>query len=115
MVLLYNYNSKIALSVDILTNLIQLPCICLTTIIIWLVDVLARVTMTVPTSRNTFGICETPADFDNTQLKWFYPLSFNADSDSTHSKYMDAQSCTSANTDAREDNNKQKLALGHEL
>jgi hypothetical protein len=53
MVLLYNYNSKIALSVDILTNLIQLPCICLTTIIIWLVDVLARVTMTVPTSRNS--------------------------------------------------------------
>ena len=49
-----------------------------------------------------YGICETPADFENTQLKWSYPLSFNADSDSTHSKYMDAQSCTSANTDARE-------------
>ena len=42
-----------------------------------------------------YGICETPADFENTQLKWSYPLSFNADSDSTHSKYMDAQSCTS--------------------
>ena len=26
------------------------------------------------------GICETPADFENTQLKWSYPLSFNADS-----------------------------------
>ena len=47
-------------------------------------------------------ICETPADFENTQLKWSYPLSFNADSDSTHSKYLDAQSCTSANRDARE-------------
>ena len=43
---------------------------------------------------------ETQADFESTQLKWSYPLSFNADS--THSKYMDAQSCTSANTDARE-------------
>ena len=42
-----------------------------------------------------YGICETPADFENTQLKWSYPLSFNADSDSTHSKYMDAQLCTS--------------------
>ena len=42
-----------------------------------------------------YGICEMPADFENTQLKWSYPLSFNADSDSTHSKYMDAQSCTS--------------------
>ena len=49
-----------------------------------------------------YGICETPADFENTQLKWSYPLSFNADSDSIHSKYLDAQSCTSANTDARE-------------
>ena len=49
-----------------------------------------------------YGICETPADFENTQLKWSYPLSFNADSDSTHSKYLDAQSCMSANTDARE-------------
>ena len=47
-----------------------------------------------------YGICETPADFEYTQLKWSYPFSFN--SDSTHSKYMDAQSCTSANTDARE-------------
>jgi hypothetical protein len=36
-----------------------------------------------------------PADFENTRLKWSYPLSFDADSDSTHSKYMDAQSCTS--------------------
>ena len=54
MVLLNNYKSKHALSVDILTNLIQLPCISLNTIIIWQVDVLARVTMTVPTSRNTF-------------------------------------------------------------
>ena len=45
-----------------------------------------------------YGICETPADFENTQLEW--SLSFNADS--THSKYMDAQSCTSANTDAQE-------------
>ncbi|CAL8384510.1 unnamed protein product [Gadus morhua 'NCC'] len=34
-----------------------------------------------------YGICETPADFENTQLKWSYPLSFNADSDSTHSKH----------------------------
>ena len=49
-----------------------------------------------------YGICETPADFENTQLKWSYPLSFIADSDSTHSKYLDEQSCTSANTDARE-------------
>ena len=49
-----------------------------------------------------YGICDTPADFKNTQLKWSYPLSFNADSDSTHSKYMDAQSRKSANTDARE-------------
>ena len=38
-----------------------------------------------------YGICETPADFENTQLEWSYPLSFNTDSDSTHSKYMDAQ------------------------
>ena len=50
---LNNNKSKLALSVDILMNLIQLPCIYLTTIIIWLVDVLARVTMTVPTSRNS--------------------------------------------------------------
>ena len=49
-----------------------------------------------------YGICETPADFENPQLKWSYPLSFNGDSDSTHSKYMDAQSCTSANTYLRE-------------
>ena len=39
-----------------------------------------------------YGICETPADFENTQLKLSYPLSFNADFDSTHSKYMDTQS-----------------------
>ena len=49
-----------------------------------------------------YVICDTPADFEKTQLKWSYPLSFNADSDSTHSKYMDAQSHKSANTDARE-------------
>ena len=42
-----------------------------------------------------YGICKMPADFENAQLKWSYPLSFNADSDSTHSKYMDAQLCTS--------------------
>ena len=42
-----------------------------------------------------YGICEMPADFENPQLKWSYPLSFNGDSDSTHSKYMDAQSFTS--------------------
>ena len=33
-----------------------------------------------------YGICETPADFEITQLKLSYPLSFNADSDYTHSK-----------------------------
>ena len=49
-----------------------------------------------------YGICETPADFEKTQLKWSYPLSFNANSDSTHSKYMDAKSCMSINTDVRE-------------
>ncbi|CAL8235450.1 unnamed protein product [Arctogadus glacialis] len=48
-----------------------------------------------------YGICETPADFENTQLNWSYPLSFNADSDSTHSKHMDAQSCTSEHRCAR--------------
>ena len=42
-----------------------------------------------------YGICETPANSENTQLKWSYHLSFNANSDSTHSKYMDAQSCMS--------------------
>ncbi|CAL8255298.1 unnamed protein product [Boreogadus saida] len=45
---------------------------------------------------------ENRIEFENKQLKWSYPLSFNADSDSTHAKYLNAQSCTSANTDARE-------------
>ena len=48
-----------------------------------------------------YGICETAADFENKQFKWSYPLSFNADSYSTHSKYMDAQSCTSEHRFAR--------------
>ena len=29
--------------------------------------------------KGGYGICETPADFENTQLKWSYPLSFNTD------------------------------------
>ena len=48
-----------------------------------------------------YGICEMPAVFENTQLKCSHPLSFNADPDSTHSKYMDAESCTSKHRCAR--------------
>ncbi|CAL8368727.1 unnamed protein product [Boreogadus saida] len=55
-----------------------------------------------PVLKVGYGICETPAEFENKQLKWSYPLSFNADSDSTHSKYLNAQSCTSARTQMRE-------------
>ena len=85
-VYVYNYKSKAAIDLGFLVvgNTVQV----IQEEVLWL--------------KVGYGICKTPADFENTQLKWSYPLFFNADSDSTHSKYVDAQSCTSANTDARE-------------